>query len=185
MKVMIIRHAEKPAKNDPAVGVGPNGSQDEKDLTVKGWQRAGALVRFFAPIDDHYLDNAISRPTTIFASGIGPNNKSKRPRHTVLPLSKLIGVEITDSFLKGEERDLARAILNEQGVVLVAWEHKAISDIVSALTSNEVSSPAWPDDRFDIVLVLQSAASGWKLTQVPQMLLGGDRRDLLTNDLAP
>ena len=47
-KIMIIRHAEKPEHHGPR-GVDENGDEDKKSLTVRGWQRAGALVQFFAP----------------------------------------------------------------------------------------------------------------------------------------
>jgi hypothetical protein len=34
--------------------------------------------------------------------------------------------------------------------------------------------PDWPDDRFDMVFVLDRAGDGWNLTQVPQMLFADD-----------
>src|ERR1700710_1727263 len=51
-KVMIIRHAEKPG--DGRDGIGPDGKPDTESLTVPGWRRSGALVRFFAPVDGHF-----------------------------------------------------------------------------------------------------------------------------------
>jgi hypothetical protein len=57
-------------------------------------------------------------------------------------------------------------------VVLVSWEHKAIHQIVTGLGGPR--SPDWPDDRFDMVFVLDRTGAGWDLTQVPQMLLAGD-----------
>jgi len=47
-KIMIIRHAEKPEHHGPR-GVDENGNEDKESLTVRGWQRAGALVQFFGP----------------------------------------------------------------------------------------------------------------------------------------
>jgi hypothetical protein len=43
---MIIRHGEKPAGDGSDAGVSPEGNADAEDLTVRGWQRSGALVRF-------------------------------------------------------------------------------------------------------------------------------------------
>ena len=40
-KIMVIRHAEKP--NGQATGVKESGEPSSRDLTVRGWQRAGAL----------------------------------------------------------------------------------------------------------------------------------------------
>jgi hypothetical protein len=48
-KIMVIRHAEKPDKQAGMSGISKVGEPDKDDLTVRGWQRAGALVRFFNP----------------------------------------------------------------------------------------------------------------------------------------
>jgi hypothetical protein len=47
-KIMIIRHAEKP--DGQTAGISMAGGQSPEELTVQGWQRSGALVRFFAPL---------------------------------------------------------------------------------------------------------------------------------------
>src|SRR5215204_3629527 len=94
-KVMLIPHAEKPQRDHSAAGVGKHGDENSRDLTVTGWQRAGALARFFSPYDGHFVHSAIARPETIFAAGAGPGSKSRRARQTVEPLSKLIEIEIT------------------------------------------------------------------------------------------
>jgi hypothetical protein len=178
-KVMIIRHAEKPMPGGPETGVDRDGNQDPEALIVRGWQRSGALARLFAPVDGHFHSGALACPASIFAPGIGPGSQSKRPWQTLQPLSELLGLEISDACLKGEEQELAAAILRQDGVVLVAWEHKAIPAVLAGVTGHSVASPGWPEDRFDIILVLDRTSSGWTLTQVPQMLLKGDRRDLL------
>ncbi len=48
-KIMLIRHAERPNADKSLRGVGFDGRKDKESLTVRGWQRAGALARFFAP----------------------------------------------------------------------------------------------------------------------------------------
>ena len=178
-KIMLIRHAEKPHASHAGAGVGEHGGADDRDLAVRGWQRAGALARFFAPRDGRTAIQGIARPDSIFAAGVGSGSRSKRARQTVEPLAELIGVEVTDAFLKGQEPDLSAAILGRDGVVLAAWEHKAIAAIVDLVTEGSVAVPPWPDDRFDVVLVLDRSANGWTLTQVPQLLLAGDRGDPL------
>jgi hypothetical protein len=37
----------------------------------------------------------------------------------------------------------------------------------------------WPDDRFDLVWVFEPGSTGgsWRLRQVPQLLLAGDRAE--------
>ena len=63
-KVMLIRHAEKP--NETVQGVNEAGRADPDQLSVRGWQRAGALIRFFAPIGQDHR-GGISTPMAIFA----------------------------------------------------------------------------------------------------------------------
>jgi len=86
-RFMFIRHAEKPGVpgDGKGGGVQPDGSQDGESLTVRGWQRAGALVQFFARPE--------LKPGVIFASGLGHGSKSKRPMQTVTPLADLLKTE--------------------------------------------------------------------------------------------
>ena len=49
LKIMIIRHAEKHQHGSHDRGVNEDGRPAHHELTVRGWQRAGALVHLFAP----------------------------------------------------------------------------------------------------------------------------------------
>ncbi|HEY8003807.1 MAG TPA: hypothetical protein VIE16_06230, partial [Phenylobacterium sp.] len=64
---MIIRHAEKHAGTHER-GVNIKGYHTSHELTVRGWIRSGALVRFFAPIGGLPDGAPISTPRSIFAS---------------------------------------------------------------------------------------------------------------------
>ena len=64
---MLIRHAEKP--EHAVQGVDANGSSGKEFLIVQGWQRAGALVRFFAPVSSQFQRPGIEQPQFLFASG--------------------------------------------------------------------------------------------------------------------
>ena len=86
-KIMVIRHAEKPDDKDG--GVDPKGNPDKHDLIVRGWERAGALVQFFANPRDP--NGPIKQPATIFATEPSTGSDSKRPLHTVTPLAKFLG----------------------------------------------------------------------------------------------
>jgi broad specificity phosphatase PhoE len=68
---MFIRHGEKPQPGGDA-GVNANGTIDDESLTPRGWQRAGALARFFCrtPPDPSIL------PGTVFASGVAHDSKA-------------------------------------------------------------------------------------------------------------
>lgn len=168
-RIMFIRHAEKP--DTGYAGVAADGSQDEESLTVRGWQRAGALAKFFA-------SQPLLRPDIVFAAGIGHGSKSQRPSETVTPLVDLLNapgnVSFITSHLKPDLQPLVDDVMTRDGKVLVAWEHQLIPAMV-ALLPNAPSVPQyWPGDRFDIVWVLDRAGDGWSFSQIPQLLLAGD-----------
>jgi hypothetical protein len=173
--IMIIRHAEKPAGE--VAGVTAEGAQNTEELTVRGWQRSGALVRFFAPTTGALSDNRLVTPKFVFAAGNAPHSKSLRPQHTVAALGEQLQLPLNTSHLKGDEEALVEEVLTKNGPVLIAWEHEAIPQIVNRITENATSCPQkWPDERFDLVWLLDqpAPAAAWTFDQVPQLLLPGD-----------
>jgi hypothetical protein len=180
-KIMIIRHGEKPRADGTDAGVSPDGLPDAEDLTAKGWQRSGALVRFFAPAGGQFSHAEVATPDVIFASGIAPHSKSLRPQHTVLALADFLGQQLVLDHPKGDEGALVADVLSRSGTVLIAWEHEAIPGIANQLLGNVTTCPQnWPGDRFDVLWVFNSTgAGGWEFTQVPQRLLPGDRDDVI------
>jgi len=181
IKIIIIRHAEKP---DGDAGVAPDGSPDGEALTVRGWQRSGALLGLFAPAGGHVAGSLLATPQVIFAPGIGHHSSSKRPQQTVTPLAEKLGLAIDTSHLKEDAAALAQAAIGAGGVVLIAWEHERIPDIARGIAGDNPPTPQlWPDDRFDIVWIFDRnpiAASGtWSFSQAPQLLLAGDRTELI------
>jgi broad specificity phosphatase PhoE len=77
-KIMFIRHGEKPDDNGSVRAVDENGAHDPNELTVRGWQRAGALVRFFAPPNGKFSHPALATPTTLFAAAAHGHTKIVR-----------------------------------------------------------------------------------------------------------
>lgn len=173
---MIIRHAEKPGDTEPDHGVSISGSHDRHDLTVRGWQRAGALVRFFAPVVPLSADAPVSTPRSVFASAATARSPSLRAKHTVKPLAAMLGVPVEDRFVNGDEAGVAAAALAAPSPVLIAWHHNYIVRLARAIGGGALGCPDdWPDDRFDMVWVLDRADSGgWSFTVVAQRLLPQD-----------
>jgi hypothetical protein len=174
MKIMFIRHGEKPSGSD--FGVSPKGKNDKEDLTVTGWQRAGALARFFSPANPATMPAGLAVPTRIFAAAVNSASHSKRPQETVTPLSQLMGLKIDKKHGDGDEAALARAAVEAaaDGPVLVAWQHGEIPCLIS-LVAGQPLAPKWPSTRFDLVWVLDSDdGTSWTFSQVPQMLIAGD-----------
>lgn len=208
-KIMIIRHAEKPPEppkaTPPPYGITIDGVQDPESLIVRGWQRAGGLVNFFAPQQKGSFQNlAIATPQTIYASKIKTKDtdssesngkkkkkigsKSKRPQETVTPLIEMLGNSITYNFTfdKGDEEDMANSAMSCKGVVLICWQHESIPAIAASLPVDP-KTPApkdWPVDpqgqsRFDVVWVfdLKQKSGKYSFSQIPQCLLAGDSPD--------
>jgi hypothetical protein len=177
--IMLIRHAEKPVAS--ICGVKESGETSTRDLTVRGWQRAGALACLFAPTRGPLQHNLLVTPRFIFASAArddpqGGNSRSRRSQQTVMPLAQRLGVHINLTFSKGDESALVRAVLLCNGPVLIAWQHEYIAAIANFILGAETAPSAWPPDRFDIVFVLRPdpVTGKYSLAQVPQCLLAGD-----------
>ena len=179
--ICIIRHAEKQLGDGPPHGISIDGSADPESLIVAGWQRAGALISLFAARPG--ATAPLPTPSRLFASEIGPHSHSRRPIETLVPLSARLGVTLDEPFLQDEIDQLVTVLKASSGHVLVAWEHKRIPLIANQLVGSRAVVPqVWPDDRFDLVWVFEPNpdAPTFRLRQVPQLLLAGDRAEPIT-----
>lgn len=158
-KVMIIRHGEKPLIPD---GLGQsmpfgsleNGEHSEYGLTVRGWQRAGALAVLFALEGAKFRSRSLATPNAMFATAIGPHSWSRRMQLTIGPLRQKLGasVEINTSFLKGQEEQMVTTALQCVGTVLICWAHETLPLVASKVLGTAKGIPLiWPEHRYDIV----------------------------------
>lgn len=180
-KIMVIRHAEKPA--DSACGVDSDGNQNSESLTVEGWQRAGALVCFFAPTHGTLQNSELATPQFLYASDIGHHSKSERPQETITPLSAEMSLQINTNYLKDDYKSMVKNARSCDGIVLICWEHQDIPGIANEILGNTTTAPQkWPGCRFDVVWVFDwdSAAGAYTFHQVPQCLLAGDKPTVIT-----
>ena len=183
-KIMVIRHAEKPDKSAGAMGVREDGKHDPDSLTVRGWQRAGALVTLFGP-GGGPVRSGLATPDCVFASSPGTSS-SERPEETVSVLVAKLR-ETNRSLVtvftheKGSELAMVADVMKRSGVVLISWQHEFIPGIGSIIFRNGSSCPqTWPAERFDLVWTFDHQADGsWRFIQVPQLLLAGDRMDVI------
>jgi phosphohistidine phosphatase SixA len=176
-RIMLIRHAEK-HNGGRERGVSIDGVHAHHELTVRGWQRAGALVRYFAPIDGMAQGSPISTPRTIFASASIPESPSLRAQHTVELLAEALGIDIHHHHPDGNETAVAAAALAAPAPVLICWHHSHLPALAKAIGGPRLSCPAeWPEERFDVVWVLDrlDGAGPWAFSQVPQRLFAHDR----------
>ena len=195
---MFVRHAEKPAHKSAPYGVNKHGEPDDHSLSPRGWSRAGALAALFshAPLQSH---GGLTRPTRMFATGPSHQTKSHREIDTANPTAERLDVTLETKFTHGEEPQLAKEILTSAEPTLVVWHHGELPHLLSQfkiINSDGVPS-AWPEDRFDLVWVLQrepgagaagagaATATGptgatadeptYRFSVTPQLLLAGDK----------
>lgn len=175
--IMILRHGEKTADPAPHQAVDEHGNHDEHSLTVKGWQRAGALALLYAE-PALLRRRGLAQPRQLYACAVSPDHPSKRCEQTVAPLAMRLGVAPHIGYTKGDEEALARAIVMAGVDALVCWEHKALPALAQALAPGKPVPPRWPDARYDLIWCVRRdlGKAGPRVTfrQVPQNLLGGD-----------
>ena len=181
-KIMIIRHAEKHQHGIHDRGVTEDGRPAHHELTVRGWQRAGALVSYFAPHNAPPKDSPIQTPHSIFASNATKQSPSLRAMHTAGPLAAALGIAVNHDFAEDQEPALAAAVMTAPSPVLIVWHHGHIARLVKEIAGQQVKCPLhWPDERFDLVWILESHPAhggGWRFSQCTQCLLPDDRTDL-------
>jgi hypothetical protein len=131
LTIFIIRHAEKHGEIWPGPGLTPQGETDDKSLVIRGWQRAGArAAQFGTPLGA----GDFSRPSAIYAASPEADSldeTSQRPFQTVIPLSERFGLTPITTYSVGQEAQLVSEILHSSGIVLISWEHKAITEKIA------------------------------------------------------
>jgi broad specificity phosphatase PhoE len=176
-KIMLVRHGEKPASDPPPYGVTVDGERESESLTVRGWQRAGALAAFFAPADNSFQDPALARPQFIYASTPTKRQGSRRSVETMTPLAEKLAIRINANYPKLESEKMLEEAFLCSGVVLICWQHELLPKIANRILGDQKTAPQeWPEDRYDMVWVFdRDATSGrYDFKQVPQNLLMGD-----------
>ena len=119
----------------------------------------------------------MKRPSAANDSGTG-DDVSKRPEETVSALSPRLGLQTNLTYAKGQEAALVQELLTLSGVVLVAWEHKAIiSGILPNIPVSSGTPPThWNGSRYDVVLRFDrpDGATSFAFQELFPMLLSGD-----------
>lgn len=174
---MLIRHAEKPAKDDAPYGVTRKGERSKESLEVRGWQRAGALTNLFVPANGHLQHPSLAKPHFLYASKPLRRKGSRRPIETITPLAEKLSIKIKSDFQRSNFESMLEEVFSRKGVVLICWQREYIPDIASLILGSKKIAPSdWPEDRFDLIWVfdLHRSSSKYKFKQVPQKLLAGD-----------
>ena len=176
-KILLIRHAEKPAKDSPPYGVTSEGERNKESLEVRGWQRAGALANLLAPANGHLQHAALAKPQHLYASKPLLRKGSRRPLETLTPLAQKLAIRINSKFQRADYESMLDDALSNKGVVAICWQREYIPQIASYILGNSKTIPPdWPDDCYDMIWVFDLVRSSARYTfkQVPQKLLSGD-----------
>lgn len=159
--VIVLRHGEKPS--DP----------NDHTLNAAGQQRAAALADLF--LRDQ-LPAGLWHPDRLIASK--GNTLSERPRQTVQPLADRGHLPLNLRYdAEKDYKVLGPWLAQRLDVTMVCLEHTAIINTCRGLGTISPAMPkSWPSDRFDVFWVFTSDdGKVWTFTQVPQLLLPGDR----------
>jgi len=161
-QVILIRHAEKPAK-------GP-------DLSAQGRQRANALVGYFTGNPDV---TRYGTPVAIYA--MAPNNEdgTLRPIQTMKPLAQKLGLELITAYKKSDYQAMVEDIRQnpayEGRMVLICWEHNVIPQIVLEFGYSDGPSNWGGGSVYDRTWILNfTGDSVTDFANLPQHLLPGD-----------
>jgi hypothetical protein len=173
---MLIRHAEKPAKDSAPYGVTAKGERSKESLEVRGWQRAGALASLLAPNNGRFQHTSLAKPQFLFAAKPLRRRGSRRPFETLVPLAQKLAIRITSNFPRGDFDSMVEEVVSCKGVVLICWQREYIPQIAAQILGNDGVPMSWPDDCYDMIWVFDLLPSRTKYSfkQVPQKLLAGD-----------
>jgi hypothetical protein len=144
--ILIIRHAEKP---DEGYG-----------LSADGEARAKAYVSYFK---NFTIDGQPLKVAYIFAAA--DSKESHRPRLTIEPTSKALGVTIDSRFKDKQFQELADEIQSKPhgNAILIAWHHAEIPQLIQALGADSARlfpKGKWPEAVFSQLIELRYDSDG-------------------------
>jgi len=142
--IVLLRHAEEPPSE-----------ADSADLSKAGRRRADRLAK--------YIVQKFGKPDFLFAAG--PKGDSVRAYLTLRPLADACRLVIDASYESRDFAQLATKLLHDPrfdaSMVVVAWTHKELPALVSALRVEHKKFPeVWGDDVFDLCFQLSYGKDG-------------------------
>jgi hypothetical protein len=162
--ILIIRHAEKPVS-----GIG---------LSAAGQARGKAYVNYFKNFTNT-VDGQPLKFSHVFAAA--DSKASHRPRLTIEPTSRALGLAVDSRFKDKDFQGLANEIRSRPHgqAILIAWHHGEIPALVRALGADPetvIPKAKWPEDVFGWVIELRYDADGRlvEATRINERLMPDD-----------
>jgi hypothetical protein len=132
LKIILIRHGEKPEKGS--------------NLTCKGLNRSLQLplvIKAKFGVPDY---------TYVPSLKMGDKTSHARMFETVIPLSARYNLAINSKYDEKDINGLVAEIKNQKGTTLIVWEHSVIAGIAHALgISDELT---WPSEDYDSIWIV-------------------------------
>jgi hypothetical protein len=149
LKVVIIRHAEKPPKG--------------YNLTCQGLNRSLQLPAV--------LTAKFGVPKFIYVPSLALGKQTRHARmfQTVVPLAVKYNLDINSKYSVRDSAGIAQEIRSKKGTVLVAWEHHAIPPIVRALGLKSFNL-VWGDNDYDSIWIITFPHGDARITQDKEAL---------------
>jgi hypothetical protein len=130
LKLIFIRHAEKPANGD--------------NLSCTGLNRALKLPQV--------LKAKFGIPDYVYvpAPHLGKSTPRARMFQTISPFAIKYNLTVNTNFEEEDAKGLASDLEGKKGTILIVWEHNEIRSIIKALGVS-VKNLQWPDNDFDTI----------------------------------
>jgi hypothetical protein len=160
--ILIIRHAEKPPRDESF------------HLSSTGAERAEKLPQLFRTSNDRPAPFPV--PDFIFAAR--DSKHSHRSLETVTPLARSLKLAVDSNYADADFSKLAEKILNGREyagkTILISWHHEMAPDLAHKLGAQHAPNH-WKSEVFDRVWELTYNKNG-KVTfrDLPQRLLSSD-----------
>jgi hypothetical protein len=132
LKIVIIRHGEKPENGD--------------NLSCQGESRALQLPAVL------YQKFKVPDYTYVPSLGLDKSTKHARMFQTVTPFAIKYNLTINSKYDEKDYSTIAPKILEKTGTVLMVWEHSAIPPLAEELGVK--NPPAWNGKDFDSIWVI-------------------------------
>ena len=135
LKVVIIRHGEKPARGD--------------HLSCQGENRARQLPAV--------LYEKFSKPDYVYVPSLslGTSTGHARMFQTAAPFAIRHNLTVNSKFDARNYRDVTADVQKKTGTVLLVWEHSAIPPLARQMGVK--NPPEWKDNDFDSIWIITYA----------------------------
>ena len=132
LKVVIIRHGEKPENGD--------------NLSCQGENRALQLPAV--------LYQKFNKPDYTYVPSLELDKSTKHARmfQTVTPFAIKYNLKVNSKYDEKDTSTIAKKILEKTGTVLMVWEHSEIPPLAEELGVE--NPPAWDGKDFDSIWVI-------------------------------